>query len=235
MKSMLMDGYHLGAKPSFITREALGTVLGTLMLLTQIGCGTVAQVKSESTLGIANKSSKRDSYPSSQPSSKVKKSGAFGAGYELLRFKQGGRNAKQGLILNLKLKDGNLNYRRGKPLFVVASLCNRTTNVVYASPTLVPQDYGLSFVVKDEKGKVVKFIGPKRRLIPKKPIPLQPGKCIHKSLDLNQLFRLPVSGRLTIQAFYHSNWLNKAASNVNLASIQLQVPVSTGQAQATTH
>lgn len=221
MRNKLTDGYQRGGKRSFTIHKALGGVLSAFILLLQSGCDIVSSVKSTPALGIANNSVKQDSNTSNQANSKAKKTEMFGAGYELMYFKVS-KGSLPKVTIDIKFKDGKSSRQSGEPHLMTVRLCNRSTSVIYVSPTMVPQDYGVSFVARDEKGKRVRMIGVKRRLTPAPLSPLHAGKCIQKTFDLNRLFVLPKNGELTIRAFYHSNWLNKAASNVKLSSNQLK-------------
>ena len=188
----------------------------TSLLILQFGCdlNTSAASKVESTRKSAEKQATTQQLSDSHAKSNANSIGSKTGKYQA-------RKNTQGLSLSMKLKKDHFDYASEEPLVVVLLLCNSSKRNLYISRTLVPQDYGVSFEVKNDKGKNLKFIGPKRRLIPQKPTALKQGDCIRCSFDISKLFDIPKSGRFVVRAFYHDNFLNKKASSIRLSSNEI--------------
>lgn len=106
-----------------------------------------------------------------------------------------------------------------EPISLEVALCNCGSRAVRLVPLMVPQNYFLYLLVKDQRtGAELDYVGPMLRLEYPAPIDLPTLSCFEAAFDLNALFRLAADGSFVVDAYYWSEPNKPRASLVSLAT-----------------
>jgi hypothetical protein len=94
-------------------------------------------------------------------------------------------------------------FRVGERISVGVRLANVGTQTVDVSPILEPQANWISFFVRDQRGREVKFIGKRFKMDwVLEPMQIEPGCFWGREFDLSKLFDVSRPGRYTVRGLY---------------------------------